>query len=94
MELITRQIIQDFEGSANANLEAYATTGTPEYERMVAEIARRLELSTLQFSKIESLVDSIGLPKESICTHCFDGTGIQPDEVYRTDHPEEDNAEI
>lgn len=86
MELITRQIIKDFEGDPDKNLEAYATTDTPEYKRMVAEIARRLELSTLQFSKIETLVDSIGLPKESICTHCFDGTGMQPDEAYRLDH--------
>ena len=89
MELITRQIIKDFEGDENANLEKYATTGSPEYNRMVAEIARRLELSTLQFSKIETLVDSIGLPKESICTHCFDGSGMQPDEAYRLDHEEE-----
>ena len=88
MELITRQIIKDFEGDPDVNLEAYATTDTPEYKRMVAEIARRLELSTLQFSKIETLVDSIGLPKDSICTHCFDGTGMQPDEAYRLDHPE------
>ncbi|MBD5251596.1 MAG: amidophosphoribosyltransferase [Bacteroides sp.] len=88
MELITRQIIQDFEGDANKNLEAYATTGSPEYERMVAEIGRRLELSTLSFSKIETLIESIGLPKERICTHCFDGSSYQPDQAYAEDHPD------
>ena len=39
MELITRQIINDFEGDPDKNLKAYATTGTPEYNRLVAEIA-------------------------------------------------------
>ena len=74
MELITRQIIRDFEGDDKINLEKYATTGSPEYERMVSEIARRLELSSLKFAKIEDLIDSIGMPKCKICTHCFDGT--------------------
>jgi len=74
MELITRQIIKDFEGDDKANLEKYAMTGSPEYKRMVDEIARRLGLSTLKFAKLEDLVESIGMPKCKVCTHCFDGT--------------------
>ena len=88
MELITRRIIQDFEGDANANLELYRTPGTPQYERLVKEIGHRLGLTTLQFSHIGTLVESIGLPKECICTHCFDGTGCHPDCAYAEDHPE------
>lgn len=89
LELITRRIIRDFEGKDDAKLETYATTGTPEYERMVAEIARRLELTTLKFSKIEHLIDSIGLPKCKVCTHCFDGSGKCPSEAWAEDHPGE-----
>ena len=74
LELITRQIIRDFEGDDKINLEKYAQTGSPEYERMVAEIARRLGLSTLKFAKLEDLIESIGMPKCKVCTHCFDGT--------------------
>jgi len=75
LELISRRVIKDFEaGDDKRNLEAYATTGTPEYERMVKEIARRLGLTSLKFATIEDLIDSIGLPKERVCTHCFDGT--------------------
>lgn len=88
MELITRQIIKDFEGD-NPNLEAYATVGTPEYNRMVEEIAKRLGLSSLQFSELEDMVQSIGLPKCRICTHCFDGSSCHPDIIYKKDHPEE-----
>ena len=74
LELITRRIIRDFEGDENAKLEKYSTTDSPEYNRMVDEIARRLGLTTLRFNKIETLIESIGLPKCKVCTHCFDGS--------------------
>ena len=74
MELITRRIIKDFEGDDKLKLDQYAKTGTPEYQRMVNEIARRLGLTSVKFATIEDLIASIGLPKERVCTHCFDGT--------------------
>ena len=74
MELITRRIIQDLEGDENKNLKAYATTGSSEYKRMVEEIRKRLGLTSLRFNTIETLVKAIGLPKEQVCTHCFDGS--------------------
>ena len=74
MELITRQIIRDFEGEDFVNLEKYAETNSPQYQRMVNEIARRLGLSSLKFAQLEDLIASIGLPKQRVCTHCFDGS--------------------
>lgn len=74
MELITRQVIKDFEGDADKNLQKYSATDSPEYKRMVEEIGRRLGLTSVKFNKIETLIDAIGLPKEKLCTHCFDGT--------------------
>lgn len=74
LELITRRIIQDFEGDPNKNLDKYAQTDSPEYNRMVEEIGRRLGLSSVKFSKIETLIEAIGMPKCKVCTHCFDGT--------------------
>ncbi len=75
-DLITRRIIREFEGEnvSPALIKAYATTDSPEYRRMVEEIAVRFSLSSLRFSTIEDLVASIGLPKDRICTHCFDGS--------------------
>ena len=78
MELITRRIIQDFEGEVDEEvLKRYTKTDSAEYHRMVEEIARRLGLTSLRFNKIETLVASIGMPKHKICTHCFDGTGCR-----------------
>ncbi len=74
MELITRRIIKRFEGDANKNLDKYATTGSPEYNRMVDAIAEELGLTSLKFNTIEQLIDAIGLPKCKVCTHCFDGS--------------------
>jgi amidophosphoribosyltransferase len=74
LELITRRIIKDIEGDENTNLEAYAKTGSLEYQKMVNEIARRLGLTSVKFATIEDLIESIGLPKERVCTHCFDGS--------------------
>jgi amidophosphoribosyltransferase len=81
LELITRRIIRDFEGDENKNLEAYTKTDSPEYKRMVEEIGKRLGLTSVKFAKLESLIKSIGMPKERICTHCFDGSSYSPDEL-------------
>lgn len=74
MELISRRIIGDLEGDPNKNLELYAQTGSPQYEKLVDEIRSRLGLTSLRFAKLEDLVKAIGLPKEQLCTHCFDGS--------------------
>ena len=58
----------------NKNLEAYATTDSPEYKRMVEIIRTKLGLTSLRFNTVENLVKAIGLPKCQICTHCFDGS--------------------
>ena len=63
MELITRQIIKELEGDENKNLDKYATTGSPEYEKMVGIIVKRFGLSSLKFNTIETLIEAIGLPK-------------------------------
>lgn len=75
LELITRRIIKDLEGDDSKNLEKYSTTDSPEYQRMVEEIGKRLGLTSVKFAKLENLIESIGMPKCKVCTHCFDGTG-------------------
>jgi amidophosphoribosyltransferase len=87
LELITRRIIKDFEGDDKKNLEKYATTDSPEYKRMVEEIAKRLGLTSLKFAKLEDLIEAIGMPKCKVCTHCFDGSS------YCHEHDDEDEQQ-
>ncbi|MDP3452635.1 MAG: amidophosphoribosyltransferase [Bacteroidales bacterium] len=75
LELITRRYILQKEGSHNKNTEKYSDPSTKEYQEMVTFIKNELGLSSLRFNTIDTLVKSIGLPKESVCTHCFDGSG-------------------
>lgn len=76
LELITRRIIRDFEGDDSKNLEDYVKTDSPKYNKMVEEIRRQLGLTSLKFSKLETLIEAIGLRKEDVCTHCFDGSSF------------------
>ena len=74
MELITRRIIKELEGDPDKNLEEYARTDSEKYKQLVEEIRKRLNLTTLKFNTLETMVKAIGLPKCKLCTHCFDGS--------------------
>lgn len=90
MELITRRMIQEFEGPEAAQdperLKAYATTDSPEYNRMVQTIQDRFGLNSLKFTKLEDLIAAIGLPKDMVCTHCFDGSSFHTLEESNLDN--------
>ena len=74
LELITRRMIKEIEGDENKDLEKYATTDSPQYQKMVQMIADRFGLTSLKFNTLETLIEAIGLPKCKVCTHCFDGS--------------------
>ena len=77
LELITRHFIEELEGTEAANnperIKAYATTDSPEYQRLMGALRDRFSLKSLKYTKIEDLVAAIGLPKDKVCTYCFDG---------------------
>ena len=76
MELITRRVIAELEGEEAAmndeRVRAYSVTDSPEYNKMVETIAIKFGLTSLRFTKLETLIRAIGLPRKNICTHCFD----------------------
>jgi amidophosphoribosyltransferase len=41
---------------------------------MVEKIAKNLSLDSLMYQRLDDLVNAIGLPKEKLCTHCWDGS--------------------
>ena len=73
MDLAARKAIRALEGSDLADFEAYATSGSEHYEAMVAWITKKLGLTTLKYQKMENLIGAIGLPKDKVCTFCWDG---------------------
>lgn len=73
-ELITRRVIEELEGGTVRNLEAYQNPTTPEYAKMVEVIRQHVGVDTLKFNTVEDVCTAIGLPKDCICVHCFDGS--------------------
>ena len=43
------------------------------YAAMQEYIRRQLNLTSLNYQRLEDLVKAIGLPKERLCTYCWDG---------------------
>jgi amidophosphoribosyltransferase len=75
LELITRRIVKELEGGdMDAHIDEYITPGTARYNKMVDEIRTRLGMDSLKFNTLENIIEAIGLPKECVCTHCFDGS--------------------
>ena len=75
-ELITRRIIAELENGDMSRLPAYCDSSTPEYARMVEAIRQHIGVDTLKFNTLDTVCDAIGLPKDRICTHCFDGSSF------------------
>jgi amidophosphoribosyltransferase len=73
-DLAGRSAIEDLEGSDDRYLKDYATAGTERNRAMIDKIRQRLKLTSLKYQRLEDLVEAIGLPKEKICTHCWDGS--------------------
>ena len=77
LDLIARRVIKRLEGNENQNLELYQKTDSPQYKQLVNGIRKELNITTLKFNSLENLVQAIGLPKEDLCTHCWDGTSYE-----------------
>jgi len=73
LDLAGRWAIAELEGEKPRNLEEYADQQSEEYRAMLEVIRKRLGLTSLQYQRLDDLVAAIGLPKERLCTYCWDG---------------------
>jgi amidophosphoribosyltransferase len=74
LDLAGRKAISEIEGTDKVSLEEYARAGSEKNLAMVEKIRQRLGLTTLKFQAMDDLVEAIGLPKERLCTHCWDAS--------------------
>ncbi len=77
LDLAARKAIKEIEGVDGKDLDEYSTEGSEKYKGMIKQISQMLKLTTLKYQKLEDLVEAIGLPKEKICTYCWDGAEIK-----------------
>ena len=74
LDLATHRAVQQIEKKEGTDMKAYSDSNSEEYKAMVNVIRKDLGLTTLTFQKLDDLVKAIGLPKEKLCTHCWDGS--------------------
>lgn len=75
LDLITRRVIQQEEGEncPEEVLEEYTDPNSCRYAKMVEEIRRLQNFTTLRFHRLDDLLASIGLEPCKVCTYCFNG---------------------
>lgn len=74
MELITRRVIRDLEGANDINvLDEYTDPNSDRYDRMLEEIRKQQNFTSLRYHRLDDFVKSIGLDACQLCTYCFDG---------------------
>lgn len=73
LDLAARQSIKELEGESDRYLEEYSDPASERFEAMVDRTRIRLGLTSLRYQRLEDLVTAVGLPKEKLCTYCWDG---------------------
>ena len=77
MDLITRRVIKDLEGSKEnveeSVLQKYTNPDSEEYGRMLEEIRKQLNFTSLRYHRLDDMIASVGIDKEKLCTYCWDG---------------------
>lgn len=74
MDLITRRVIKDIEGDNAQNvLDEYTNPESDRYNRMIEEIRKQLNFTSLRYHRLDDMIESVGIDKSKLCTYCWDG---------------------
>ncbi|MCH5191194.1 MAG: amidophosphoribosyltransferase [Oscillospiraceae bacterium] len=75
LDLITRRIIQDREGPnvSEKVLADYADPDSRNYAEMVSEIGKQLNFTSLNFHRLDDMIESVGISPCKLCTYCWNG---------------------
>jgi len=79
MALATRKAMRALLGKDKFSADELKRFSDPEsedYKSMVDQIRKNISphLTTLRYQRLSDLVKAIGLPKDQLCTHCWDGS--------------------
>ena len=76
MDLITRRVIAKLEGTETPSeevLKSYTDPDSEKYATMIEEIRKQLNFTTLQFNRLDDMLEAVGIPAEKLCTYCWNG---------------------
>ncbi len=73
LDLAGRKAIEELQGDSTKRLEEYSDPESEAHRKMVESIRARLGLTSLRYLKLNDMVEAIGLPREKLCTYCWNG---------------------
>jgi amidophosphoribosyltransferase len=73
LDLAARRAVEQIEGVSDCRLDEYADPGSDRYGAMLEKIRERLDLSSLRYQTLDDMIAAIGLPRERLCTFCWNG---------------------
>ena len=81
LDLAGRRAIADLEGDAHGEIAEYADPSSAKYAAMIEKIRERLGLTSLQYQTLDDMIAAIGLPREKLCTYCWNGESLYEQET-------------
>jgi len=73
LDLAGRKGISDSGGDNTGDVTDYGNPKTEKYSAMVEAIRKRLGLTSLRYQTLGNMIESIGVPRENLCTYCWTG---------------------
>jgi len=73
IELVARRAIKDIEGKDIENVNEYIDYSSKKYAKMIEWIRKDLGVDTLQYQRLDDMINAVGLPKENLCLYCWTG---------------------
>ena len=80
LDLAARRAIAKIENTRDLTdemIEKYLEHGSPAYNQMVEEMRKAMHLTSLRFQRLDKLVAAIGIPREKLCTYCWNGRDVE-----------------
>lgn len=75
-ELIARATILELEGEEGLqHLDEYMDGNTQRGKNMRQAICKKLHFASLEYQSLDGILEAIGLPKDCVCTYCWNGKG-------------------
>jgi amidophosphoribosyltransferase len=54
-------------------LEEYSNPDSEKYQAMIEEIRKKLGFTSLQYNRLDDMIDAIGISPCKLCTYCWNG---------------------
>lgn len=72
-ELFARRILKQMLGKHPKNIIPYLDPDSREYKKMLRQMVKDLNITSLKYQRLEDMISATGLSKEKLCTYCWTG---------------------